>query len=222
MAVFELMHLEKSRSHRISWLLEELGQSYSVSHFKRNPVTMLAPEDFKKAHPLGKSPILIIDGEAYVESGAIIEAVLETVSSDVSKALSADINGNKKLYRQFLHYAEGSIGSLLLLSVLLSEIRGKLPFFLSPVFAPFKIAIEKGFLDAQIKTHFSFIEDHLNSHLWFAGDEFTAADIQMSYPLFVVKVYLGLTGYPKIQEFLDRCEKRAAFQQAVSKVGLPI
>ena len=68
-------HLNKSRSHRILWLLEELSVPYDLKLYYRNKETMLAPPELKAIHPLGKSPVLenTETKEVVAESGAIVE-----------------------------------------------------------------------------------------------------------------------------------------------------
>jgi len=60
--MIEIHHLNNSRSQRILWLLEELGQPYKIVPYQRDATTRLAPPELKRVHPLGKSPVIVDDG----------------------------------------------------------------------------------------------------------------------------------------------------------------
>ena len=132
-------HLNNSRSQRILWLLEELGLPYEIVKYQRDPQTMLAPPELRRVHPLGKSPVVTVDGLTLAESGAIIETLVERYG-DVRLAPPPG-SPEAVRYRYWLHYAEGSAMPPLLLKLIFDRIgSAKMPFFAKPV--------AKGIVDA--------------------------------------------------------------------------
>ncbi len=209
-------HLANSRSQRILWLLEELGLDYELKHYKRDPQTLLAPQALKEVHPLGKSPVLT-DGDVTVaESGAIIEYLLETYGQGQLKPVSeVDLRN----YRYWLHYAEGSLMPLLVMKLVFGRIpKSPMPFFIRPIAKSITANVQEEFLNPQLSTHLRFVEDSLKGREWFAG-KFSAADIQMSFPLEAASARTALTPYPNIRAFNKRYQARPAYQQAVKKGG---
>src|SRR5678810_510240 len=75
-------HLNNSRSQRVLWLLEELGDEYEIVRYQRDAKTMLAPPELLKVHPLGKSPVITDGAVTVAESGAIIEYLIETYGAN--------------------------------------------------------------------------------------------------------------------------------------------
>jgi len=194
-------HLNNSRSQRVLWLLEELGLDYEIRHHQRDPQTMLAPPELRAVHPLGKSPV-VCDGDAVLaESGAILEYLAETYGAAALLPARAD----RLRYRYWMHYAEGSLMPPLLLKLVLDRFeQGKTPF---PVMA-------------QIDRHLDFVEGELSRTRWFAGDDFTAADIQMSYPLEAAQARAGLDdSRPRLMGFLKRIHGRPAYLRALERGG---
>jgi glutathione S-transferase len=196
-------HLENSRSQRVLWLLEELGMEYDVRRYERDPKTMLAPPELRRVHPLGKAPVLQDEGRTLVETGAIVEYLVE-------KGGRLGPPGNRDAvlrYRQFLHYAEGSMMPPLfgLLVVTRLGILGK----------PARAPIQK-MLDA----HLEWLESELDDRDWFAGNEFTAADIMMSFPLEASGARGGLNkSRPNLIDWLERIHARPAYAEALRKGG---
>ena len=210
-------HLENSRSRRILWLLEELGLDYDLKYYKRDPKTLLAPESLKAVHPLGKSPV-ITDGDITVaESGAIIEYLTETYGQ--GRLVPADPEPLRR-YRYWLHYAEGSLMPWLVMKLVFSRIpkSPEMPFFLRSVAKKMMSKVQSQFLDPQLSNHLGFIETSLQGQDWFAGD-FSAADIQMSFPLEVASNRVDLAAYPHIHGVMQRYQERPAYQRAIAKVG---
>jgi glutathione S-transferase len=75
-------------------------------------------------------------------------------------------------------------------------------------------------VNPQLKQHMAFWEDELSKSEWFAGSEFTAADIQMSFPLEAASARAGLEGgHPKALAFLERIHARPAYKRALEKGG---
>lgn len=216
--MIRLHHLENSRSQRVLWLLEELGLPYEVVRYARNSKTMLAPPELRAVHPLGKSPV-ITDGDVTVaESGAIIEYLVETYGG--GRLLPAAGTPERLQYRYWLHYAEGSAMPPLLLKLVFSFLPTSSPALLRPLVRKISEAAQKRFIDPQIKTHLAFQESRLAASPWFAGAEFTAADIQMSFPLEAAAARGGLdTRFPHLAAFLQRIHARPAYERALAQGG---
>jgi glutathione S-transferase len=213
-------HLENSRSQRILWLLEELGEPYEIVHYKRNPETQLAPPELKAVHPLGKSPV-VTDGQGLVlaESGAIIETLVERLGPDrlAPPAGSPDFDR----YRYWLHYAEGSAMPPLLLKLVFDKVKkAPMPFFVKPIAKAIVGKVNSSFIDPQLKTHLDFMEGELGKRAWFAGENFSGADIQMSFPLEAAASRGGLdASRPRLMDWLSRIHARPAYQRALARGG---
>jgi glutathione S-transferase len=212
-------HLENSRSQRILWLLEELGLQYEITKYARDPNTNLAPPELQKLHPLGKAPIVTDGDKTLAESGAIIEYLVNTY--DDGRLRPVDGTPQRLLYNYWLHYAEGSFLSLMLLSLIIGRIESApMPFFAKPVAKGIAAKVRNGYLDANVKRNVDFMESSLNSSLWFCGDELTAADIQMSYAVDAAEARTDLDDdYPNLVAFLQRMRARPAYQAALAKGG---
>ncbi len=211
-------HLEKSRSQRVLWLLEELGLPYEVKVYQRDPKTILAPKALMAVHPLGKSPV-ITDGEITVaESGAIIEYLIERY--DAEGRFKPSVGSQAALdYRYWMHYAEGSLMTPLILALVFARLPSQpMPFFVKPIVKGLSAKVMASYVRPQLQTHFRFIEQQLAKSDWFAGDAFSAADIQMSYPLMAAVERSGLE-LPKVRDFVARVKARPAWQRAESKYG---
>ena len=210
-------HLNNSRSQRVLWLLEELGLPYEIKKYQRDAKTMLAPPELKRVHPLGKSPV-ISDGDTVIaESGAIVEYLVERTGK-----LAPAIGTPERLrYTYWLHYAEGSAMLPLLLKLIFGHVgNSPAPFFIRPVIKGIVKQVNSAFIDPQLKLHLDYIESELGKSEWFAGDAFSAADIQMSFPLEAASVRGGTdTSRPKSKAFLERIHARPAYQRALEKGG---
>lgn len=218
-------HLETSRSHRILWLLEELGSTYKLKVYKRDPKTRLAPPSLKKVHPLGKSPVVTDDGETIAESGAIIEYLVERYGGDASGELAhllpAPGTPEQRQCRFWMHYAEGSLMNWMVMSLVFTSIPTQpMPFFVRPIARQICSAVLAKLVEPNITTALDFIEDHLSKNIWFAGEHLTMADFQMS---FGVEAALSRSkdaaAYPKLQSYAARLRARPAYQRAVKKGG---
>lgn len=213
-------HLEKSRSHRILWLLEELGAAYTMKTYARTRGRR-APEAFKAIHPLGRSPAVTLDGRVYVESGAVIEALMERLDDGTLRPAP----GTEALedWRFWLHYAEGSVMPPMMIKLLTGILRRGIPF---PVNLPVlggALAIDKVYADGELHNHLSFVDGHLTSRTWLLGDAFTAADVQMGWPMVAaMRDRARRRTYPAIQSYVQRLEARPAYQRAVDKGGRPV
>ena len=213
-------HLNNSRSQRVLWLLEELGVDYEVKRYERDAQTMLAPPELRRVHPLGKSPVITEGGQTVAESGAIIEYLVDRHGRD-SGLRPADGTPEHLRYRYWLHYAEGSAMPPLLLSLVFSKLRSApAPFFVRPIVKGIADKVMTTFVNPQLKTHLDFMESELSSRAWFAGDAFTAADIQMSFPIEAAASRGGLgKGRPRLLDYLARIHGREAYQRALTKGG---
>ncbi len=212
-------HLNNSRSQRILWMLEELGVPYEIQRYERDPKTMLAPESLKKIHPLGKSPV-ISDGNLVVaESGAIIEYLAHTYGKD---SLLPPSGGQAWLdHTYWMHYAEGSLMPPLVMRLVFEKVKtSPMPFFIKPVAKGIVDKTHQTFIGPMIKKHLDFVESHLANNTWFVGDNLSAADVQMSFPL-EASVARGIAGTnrPNINAWVKRMHARPAYQNALEKGG---
>ncbi|MDP2416146.1 MAG: glutathione S-transferase [Hydrogenophaga sp.] len=196
-------HLNNSRSQRLLWLLEELELPYEIRFYERNKSTMLAPPELKAVHPLGKSPVLEDGALKLVETGAICEYLVEKTG----KLGPPDSGEGLRRYRQFLHYAEGSVMPTLLLMLAM----GKVPLL-------GKIAVKK--VQPMVDVHLDYIEQELASRPWFAGQQMSAADVMMSFPLEAAVSRAGLgPSRPASMAWLKKIHARPAYQAALKKGG---
>ncbi|MBC7377076.1 MAG: glutathione S-transferase [Burkholderiaceae bacterium] len=212
-------HLNNSRSQRVLWLLEELGRPYEIKRYQRNAQTMLAPPELRQVHPLGKSPVIEEDGMTLAESGAIIDYLAQRHGA--GRFVPADGTPERLRYTYWLHYAEGSAMPPLLLKLIFNRVRNaKMPFFARPIAKAIANNAMKSFIDPQINTHLDFMEGELGKSEWFAGDQFSAADIQMSFPLEAAAARGGLNeSRPRLMAFLARIHARPAYQRALERGG---
>jgi glutathione S-transferase len=196
-------HLENSRSQRILWLLEELGLDYEVRRYERNRKTMLAPPELRRVHPLGKSPLIEHEGRVVAETGAIVDYLVELADGRLAPARRDEI----LRYRHFLHYAEGSLMPPLLVLLVLGR--------LGLLGRPARPTIQR-----MIDVHLDWLETELGSRPWFAGDEFSAADVMMSFPLEAARHRAGLDERrPNLIDWLERIHARPAYGAALAKGG---
>ncbi len=212
-------HLEQSRSHRVLWLLEELELPYEMVRYARNRKTMLAPPELTAIHPLGKSPV-ITDGDVTVaESGAILEYVLERYGE--GRLVPELGTPQHRRYRYFMHYAEGSLMTPLLVKLLCTRVKtAPLPFFVKPIARRIADGVGEKYVEPNLRTHVAFLEGELAKSTWFAGDELTAADVQMSYPVEALVARVPEhAGSGRLRALLERMRARPAYQRALAKGG---
>lgn len=209
-------HLNNSRSQRVLWLLEELGVIYEVKRYERDKKTMLAPPALKAIHPLGKSPVITDDGRTIAETGAIIEYLLERYG----KGRLIPAPGDERLrYTYWLHYAEGSAMTPLLLKLIFTRLPDNAPGLLRGLVKSIADKANQRLADPQIRTHIDYWDTELSKSEWFAGNDFTAADIMMSFPLEAAAARAGAKSRPMVKAFLDRIHARRAYQDALKKGG---
>ena len=212
-------HLNNSRSQRVLWLLEELGLPYEIRHYQRDPQTMLAPPALREVHPLGKSPVLS-DGETTVaESGAIIEYLVEHHGN--GRLLPAAGSPERLRYRYWLHFAEGSAMPPLLLKLVFDRVAaGPMPFFARPIARRISRQVLDRLVLPNLKRQLDFMEAELGRSDWFAGADFSAADIQMSFPVEAAAQRAGLDrSRPNLWRYLERIHARPAYKRAIERGG---
>ncbi len=212
-------HLNNSRSQRILWLLEELGLEYEVKRYERDPKTMLAPASLREVHPLGKSPVITDGTLTIAESGAIIEYLVEHYGN--GRLIPAAGTPDRLRYTYWLHSAEGSAMPPLLLKLIFDQIeKSSMPFFVRPIAQSIVNRVKRSYIEPQITQHLDYLEAEIGKNTWFAGNEFTAADIQISFPLEAAAAQAGLNASrPKLMNFLDRIHARPAYQRALERGG---
>ena len=197
-------HLNNSRSQRVLWLLEELGVPYEITRYQRNKATMLAPDEMKRVHPLGKSPVIEDEGRTFAETGLIVEYLVERYGPELAPSRDSDLHWR---YRYWLHYAEGSAMPPLLLKLIVDRL-GILAF---PA---------RKFVNSQVKLHLDYLEAELGGGPWFLGERLSAADIMLSFPLEAARVRGGLDRTrPNFFGFVERVHARPAYRRALEKGG---
>jgi glutathione S-transferase len=202
--VIKVHHLNNSRSQRVLWLLEEIGLDYEIVHYQRDAKTMLAPASLRRIHPLGKSPVIEDGCLRLAETGAVVDYLVGRYGERLAPPDDGEAYWR---YRYWLHYAEGSAMPPLLLKLVLNRL-GPLGW------------LARRYVDGQIALHLDYLEKELTNRPWFAGDEFSAADIMMSFPLEVATARGGLNAArPNLVSFLARIHARPAYQKALSRGG---
>ncbi len=211
-------HLNDSRSQRVLWLLEELGLPYEIKHYQRDRKTMLAPPELRAVHPLGKSPV-VTDGKITVaESGAIVEYLVDREGGALRPAAGTP---EFLRYRYWLHFAEGSAMPPLLLKLVFDKVASApMPFFAKPIARGIAAKVLASFVTPNLERQLDFMESELAQRPWFAGKEFTAADIQMSFAIEAAAQRAGLdASRPKLMDWLKRIHARPAYRTALERGG---
>lgn len=201
--MIKLHYLNDSRSQRILWFLEELGCNFELIAYEREE-TRFAPEELKKIHPLGKSPVLDDDGRIVAESGTIIEYL----SAEYGDGKFTPEAGSDDYWRynHFLHYAEGSA----MLPLMLAMYTGVLGEAAAPLHPR---------IFSEIENHFSYLESELIGRDYMAGDHLTGADIQITFVLEAANTNGLLAPYPNLQRYLAAMQARPAYLSALKKGG---
>ncbi len=197
-------HLNDSRSQRVLWLLEELGQPYEIVFHQRDATTRLAPPELKAVHALGKSPVVVADGETIVESGAIVELLIERFAP--GRLAPPRGTADYARYVQLLHYAEGSA----MLPLMLKLYTG----MLGAAAAPLQPRIE-----SEIANHLGWLESLIAGRAFFVGDDLTGADIQLSFVLEAANQRGGLDRFPGLLAHMRRLQARPAYARALERGG---
>ena len=212
-------HLNNSRSQRVLWLLEELGLEYQIKPYQRDRKTMLAPPELRQVHPLGKSPVITDGGNTLAESGAIIEYLAERYGA--GRLAPAPGTPEYLRYRYWLHFSEGSAQPPLLLKLLFDRIKtGPMPFFARPIARKIADTALAAYVLPNLERNLDYMEAELGKSEWFAGSAFSAADIQLSFPLEAARMRAGLNeSRPRLMAFLDKIHARPAYQRAIERGG---
>ncbi|MFN3933305.1 glutathione S-transferase family protein [Parvibaculum sp.] len=197
-------HLNNSRSQRILWLLEELGQDYEIKQYQRDAKTNLAPDSLKAIHPLGKSPVITDNGTTVAESGAIVEYLVRKYGRD--KLMPPEDSPDFISYLHWLHYAEGSAMLPLMLALYTSR--------LGDAAAPLRPRIE-----SEIQNHFGYMESALGTRNFFVGDHLTGADIQVTFVLEAAKSRGLLAHFRGLNGYLSRMQSREAYKRGIERGG---
>ncbi|MFP4138891.1 MAG: glutathione S-transferase [Halomonas sp.] len=221
--MIEVHHLENSRAQRVVWLLEELGVEFEVVTYRRDPATMLAPEALRELHPLGKSPVIRdkARGDRMIaESGAIIDYLIEHHDPEGRLAPPTGSDAHER-YRFWLHHAEGSAMPPLVMRLVFSRLgQPPVPALARPLGRLFAHGVEQQYLGPEIRRLADFWEGELEAGgPWFAGERFSAADIQMSFPLLALASRGGLARHSRLQAFLSACREREAYRRTVARIG---
>jgi glutathione S-transferase len=199
-----LHHLNNSRSQRIVWLLEELGLPYELRLHERNAQTQLAPPSLQAVSPVGKAPV-IEDGDTVVlESGAIVDYLLRRHGKGRLQPDPASAEYDS--YVQWLHYAEGSAMLPLMLNLYVSRLK--------EAGAPLQARI-----DSELANHLGYIDRSLAGKQYIMGDDFSGADVQLSFIGEMAARQGRAAAYPHLSEWLERLHARPAFRASVAKGG---
>jgi len=210
-------HLNNSRSQRVLWMLEELGVDYEVKRYQREP-SMQAPASLRAVHPLGKSPVISDGDKTLAESGAILEYLAETYGN--GRLAPAAGTPDHVRYTYFMHYAEGSLMPLLFMKLVFNRLPERVPWAMRAVARMISAGADKTLLGPQISNHFAFLESELSGRDWFAGANFSAADIQMSFPIEAAAARAALgERLPRLKAFVERIQARPAYKRALEKGG---
>jgi glutathione S-transferase len=218
-AMIIVHHLNNSRSQRVLWLLEELGIPYEIQKYERDAKTMLAPPALLKVHPLGKSPVITEDGVTVAESGAIIEYLLERHGA--GRLMPPAGTPERLRFTYWLHFAEGSAMSPLLMKLVFDRIEtSPMPFFAKPIARAISGKVKNALIEPNLKRQLDFMESELAKSEWFAGNDFSAADIQMSFPVEAAAQRAGLdASRPKLMTWLKKIHARPAYRKALERGG---
>ncbi|KAF2120180.1 glutathione transferase [Lophiotrema nucula] len=231
--------LDKSRAQRVIFLLEELNLEYDVKVYKRGK-DMLAPEELKEIHPLGKAPVVGIQAAGaekpviLAESAVIVEYLYEHFGKamipkrypDGKDGIVGAENEEYLRYRYLMHYAEGSLMSIMVSALIIMNIRkAPVPFFIRPITTMIANKVDSSFVDPNLKTHMTFLEDYLssspNNGEFFCGTSLTGADIMMLFPLEAAIIRAGVseTNYPKLYRYVRNLQGREAYKRAAERVS---
>ncbi|NMH67169.1 glutathione S-transferase family protein [Shewanella salipaludis] len=194
-----LHHLNKSRSQRIIWLLEELGQVYEIKSYQRDSQTFLAPPELQQIHPLGKSPVIEIEGRVIAESGAITEYLIARYAADT--LAPAPDSGDHVSYLQWIHFAESSAILPLLLQMFVQKDGCKTHFL-------------EGYAAMEIAKVMGYLNEMLAGKTYLVGERLSGADIMMSFIVEILANQGELDKFSHIQAYAERLRQHAGFIRA--------
>ncbi|WP_416308493.1 glutathione S-transferase family protein [Neptunicella sp. SCSIO 80796] len=212
-----LHHLNNSRSQRILWMLEELGLEYEIKLYQRNAKTSLAPDELKHIHPLGRAPIITDSDIVVAESGAIIEYLAHTYAPQYIPPIGTP---QHRQYCYWLHFAEGSLMTPMLVKMVLGKVKAQAkPFFVKMVAKKIVDKVMAAYFGPNLATSIDFVEQHLATNQWFAGDDISGADFQMSFQLEALCTRGLVEHCPNIKAYVKRIHARPAYQQGLKRGG---
>ncbi|MBY8038376.1 glutathione S-transferase [Vibrio fluvialis] len=194
-----LHHLNRSRSKRIIWLLEELEVEYQIVPYQRDSLTFLAPPELKAVHPLGKSPVIEIDGRVIAESGAITEYLIERFAPQ--RLAPARGSTDYIDYLQWLHFAESSGILPLLLKLFLAKDGVKTQFL-------------EGYANSEAAKVLGYVNAQLEGKNYLVADKLSGADIMMSFIVEGVQTSGMLDHFPNIKAYMSGLSALPAYQKA--------
>ena len=206
-------HLNYSRSLRVLWLLEELGLDYRVQSWERDR-DFRAPAAAAEVHPLGRFPMVEVDGRVLAESGAVLEYFADREGKLRPSGEDANLECTF-----FLHYGEGSVMPPLLVRLIFTRLRtAPMPFFIKPIARGIADKVDASYTDPALDLHLGFVEQTLAKRPYFAGEEFSISDIQMFYPV-EAALSRAKGDYPQMAAWRDRVTGRPAYQKAEARGG---
>lgn len=213
-------HLENSRSQRILWLLEELGVEYKIKRYQRDKETSLAPPELLAVHPLGKSPVITDGNVTVAESGLIVEYLIENYGN--GRLVPAKGTPEHLQFRYWMHYAEGTLMPLMLVSLMLNRIEtAPVPFFIKPITRGIAAKAMAAYAGPNIKRNLDYLEAILQKSQWLCGNKMTGADILLSFPIEAAAARTNLeSDYPALMAFHQRIRELPAYQRAL-EIGGP-
>lgn len=209
-------YLEESRAHRLLWLLEEIGLDYQVRLYRRDE-NLGAPPELKAVHPLGKSPVIEMNGKVLAESGAIFETLCD--AHPQSNLLPPPDSPERFDHVYWLHYAEGTAMPPLVDKLIFDFLPTRVPALIRPIARLISNGMNKARLEPELANQFRFWEETLSKTGWFAGEAFSAADMMMSYPVEVAMQRSEISDSPAITAWLAAIRARPAYQRALEKGG---
>ncbi|QFT58898.1 hypothetical protein FIU94_08680 [Sulfitobacter sp. THAF37] len=196
-------HLNRSRSHRILWLLEEIGEPYTIAHYTRDAKTNLAPPELRSVHPLGKSPMVELDGRLITESAAITEVLCTRFAPEMIPDRDDDAYLR---HLELMHFAEGSAMTPILLNLYVGR--------LGEAGAPLHPRISD-----ELTSHFAYMNSLVRPSGHFVLDRLSAADIMLSFPAEIAMRMERGAEFPALKGFVDMIRARPAYQRATEKGG---
>ncbi|MGR3711909.1 MAG: glutathione S-transferase family protein [Shimia sp.] len=199
--MIRLHHLNRSRSLRIMWLLEEIGVDFELVAYHRDKQTRLAPAELQDIHPLGKSPVIEMDGRVIAESAAIVEMICATHAPQM---IPDQGTASYVQHLELMHFAEGSAMLPPLLALYTS--------MLGEAAAPLQPRIT-----SEMRNHFSYMESQLRASGHFVLDELSAVDAMMIFPAEIAVRDDGATQYPALAKFVEAIHARPAYQRAQAR-----
>lgn len=214
-----LHHLERSRSHRVAWMLEELGLEYELRRYQRDPATMLAPAALRAVHPMGKSPVLTADGLTLAESGAILEYLVERHGG--GRFAPAPGTPARLQYTYWMHFAEGSAMPYLVMALVFDRVEhARMPFFARPVARSIAQRVRTGFIAPNVERMLDHVDAQLDPGPWICAEAFTAADVQMGFPLEAALArWPGAGKRARLAAYVERLRARPAYRRAAERTG---